>query len=64
VISRTVLQQVAIEVGQPIIIDNRPGAGAAIGAAMVASSSPDGYTLLASSSIGRSALRISCLCLS
>lgn len=32
--------------GQPIVIDNRPGAGAAIAASAVARSSPDGYTLL------------------
>lgn len=34
--------------GQPIVIDNRPGAGATIGADLVAKSAPDGYTFLVS----------------
>jgi tripartite-type tricarboxylate transporter receptor subunit TctC len=50
VVPRIVFEQVSAHLGQPIIIENRPGASGTIGARAVANSSPDGYTLLAHSS--------------
>lgn len=46
VIGRKLLQNMAAQLGQPIIIDNRPGAGTVIGTDTVARAEPDGYTLL------------------
>jgi len=39
-------QELAKSLGQPIIVDNKPGAGATLGADYVAKAKPDGYTLL------------------
>ncbi len=44
--ARTVFPKMAEALGQAIVIENRPGAGTAIGASEVARSAPDGYTLL------------------
>src|SRR5437667_203804 len=43
---RTVFEHVAANVGQPIIIENRPGGGGAIGVGAVAKADPDGHTIL------------------
>lgn len=43
---RRLAQDVSKRLGQPIVIENRPGGGGSIGAAVVASSPPDGYTFL------------------
>jgi tripartite-type tricarboxylate transporter receptor subunit TctC len=48
--ARIVAQKLQESLGQPFVIDNRSGAGGAIGSEIVAKSAPDGYTLLASSS--------------
>ncbi len=45
-IARPVLAQMAKQLGQPIVIENRPGAGGTIGMALVAQSESDGYTFL------------------
>jgi tripartite-type tricarboxylate transporter receptor subunit TctC len=44
--ARTVFGKVGDLLGQPVLIDNRPGAGTTIGSELVATSAPDGYTLL------------------
>ena len=50
IISRIVFEPLSRQLGQPIIIDNRAGAGTTIGSAVVARAEPDGYTLLVNSS--------------
>lgn len=47
--ARIIAVALASRLGQPVVVENRPGAGTAIGAAYVAHSKPDGYTLLLSS---------------
>jgi len=46
VVARIVLDQVSRQIGQPFVIENRPGAGGTVGAAAVAKADPDGYTIL------------------
>ncbi|RYY93725.1 MAG: tripartite tricarboxylate transporter substrate binding protein [Comamonadaceae bacterium] len=45
IVMRLVSKQVGERVGQPVIIDNRPGAGGVVGTTAVAKSPADGYTL-------------------
>jgi tripartite-type tricarboxylate transporter receptor subunit TctC len=49
VLSRIMAPKLAEGLGQPVIVENKPGAGATIGAESVARSDPDGYTLFVSS---------------
>jgi tripartite-type tricarboxylate transporter receptor subunit TctC len=49
VIGRSLAQKMSETLGQPVVVENRPGAGGNIGAELVAKSAPDGYTLLMSS---------------
>jgi tripartite-type tricarboxylate transporter receptor subunit TctC len=51
-VMRAVQPVLAERLGQPIVIDNRPGATGAIGSEIAARSTPDGYTLLAHTSGG------------
>ena len=50
IVARTLGEAMAKSLGQPIVIENKPGAGGTIAAAQVAKSEPDGYTLLIHSS--------------
>ena len=46
IVGRTISQKLSESLGQPVIIDNRAGAGGVIGTEFVAKSPPDGYTIL------------------
>jgi len=50
VVARIIAQQLAAQSGQSFVVENRPGADGVVGAQAVAESSPDGYTLLVTSS--------------
>jgi tripartite-type tricarboxylate transporter receptor subunit TctC len=49
IVGRTIGKELALILKQPIIIENKPGAGGMVGATYVAKSKPDGYTFLVSS---------------
>src|SRR5262249_48708553 len=46
ILARPIAQRLQEQLGQPFIIDNRPGAGGMVGAEAVVRAAPDGYTLL------------------
>jgi tripartite-type tricarboxylate transporter receptor subunit TctC len=46
ILARAIAQRLSESMGQPFIVDNRPGAGGNLGAELVAKSAPDGYTMV------------------
>src|SRR5919197_6548225 len=46
IVGRLVAQTLSEGLGQPVVVDNRPGAGGTVGSTAAAKAPPDGYTLL------------------
>ncbi|MBC7779214.1 MAG: tripartite tricarboxylate transporter substrate binding protein [Proteobacteria bacterium] len=54
-LGRIFAQALSVEIGQPVVIDNRPGAGGVLGMEIAKNANPDGYTVL---SVGNGAMTI------
>src|SRR5262245_13278316 len=50
VVSRIMLDKMSKSMGQPLVVENRPGAGGNTGTALAAKAKPDGYTIVGSGS--------------
>ena len=50
IVARVMAEQLALKLGQAVVVDNRPGAGGSVGGLLVAQAPADGYTLMLSNS--------------
>ena len=50
IVGRIVAQKLSERLGQPVVVENRPGAGGSLGSDVAAKSAPDGYTILMATS--------------
>ena len=46
ILARTISEKLSVALGQPVVVENKPGAGGGVGAAEVAKAAPDGYTIM------------------
>src|ERR1700681_411802 len=46
ILARVVGEKLAIALGQPVVVENKPGAGGGVGADFTAKAAPDGYTIM------------------
>jgi tripartite-type tricarboxylate transporter receptor subunit TctC len=46
ILARTISEKLSVALGQPVIVENKPGAGGGLGASEVAKAPPDGYTIM------------------
>jgi len=46
ILARTVAEKLQAALGQPVVVENKPGAGGAVGAEFTAKAAPDGYTIM------------------
>ena len=46
ILARTISEKLSVALGQPVVVENKPGAGGGVGAAEVAKAPPDGYTIM------------------
>ena len=50
IVARVMAEQLSQKLGQPVVVDNRPGAGGSVGGLLVTQAAPDGYILMLSNS--------------